>query len=205
MKEIAAALIAAQKELPLVIGEDSVGHHSNYASLETIIERVRPILNKHGLTLSQSGASADGQFICETTIMHTSGESLHGCWPIIEARDPKLHPAQAMGQGWTYARRYSLAAILGIGTGGTGDQDVDASEPPKEEQRQAQQQQGQQEPTFSAWFAGQIAHYRTALGAEFDGEVQRRGVGDLDAIKTKGDAKALIAGLKNEVAKRAAQ
>ena len=84
-----------------------------------------------------------------------------------------------------------------------------------QQQRQQQQSQQQQapppeeeppkaEPTIREWFDGQIAHYRMALGADFDAEVKRRGVNDIDAIKTSGDAKALIAGLKNEVDKRAA-
>ena len=60
-----------------------------------------------------------------------------------------------------------------------------------------------EEPTFREWFDGQIEHYRTALGADFDAEVKRRGVGDLSELKTAGDAKALINGLKNEVDKRA--
>ena len=106
-----------------------------------------------------------------------------------------------MGQGWTYARRYSLAAILGIGT---GDADVDASEPPKEEQQQGQQKPPKAEPTMREWFDGQIADLRKALGVDFDAEVKRRGVGDLSEIKTAGDAKALVNGLKGEVDKRAA-
>ena len=75
---------------------------------------------------------------------------------------------------------------------------------PKAEPQQEPKAEPQQEPTFREWYDSQIAHYRTALGADFDAEVKRRGVNDLDAIKTSGDAKALIAGLKNEVDKRAA-
>lgn len=134
MKEIAAALIEAQKELPLVLGKDGEGivregKKRKYLTLENIIETARPILNKHGLTLSQSGAMADGKFVCETTILHISGEAWRGIWPVLEAQDNKLHPGQRMGIGWTYARRYSLAAILGIAE---GEKDLDASAPVEE-------------------------------------------------------------------------
>ena len=213
MQEIAKALIEAQKELPLVIAKESDGivrdgQHRKYAGLENIIEKVRPILNKHGISLLQPGRIEDGQYVCRTILLHTSGETIEAEWPVQGAKDTKLHPDQCLGLGLSFARRYSLPSLLGIGT---GEQDLDASElPKKEEQRQAQQQQGQQEPpekeepTMREWFDGQIGHYRSALGADFDAEVKRRGVHDLDAIKTPGDAKALIAGLKNEVDKRAA-
>ena len=207
MKEIAAALIEAQKELPLVIGKTTKGHYRDFAGLETLIEKVRPILSKNGIAVLQAGAMVDGKFSCRTLLLHTSGEFIEGYWPVEEAKDAKLHPAQAVGQGWSYARRYSLPAILCIGT---GEQDLDASEPPKEEQRQAQQklpikeEQPEQEPTFREWFDGQIAYLRTALGDDFDAEVKRRGVGDLSELKTAGDAKALIDGLKNSVDNRAA-
>ena len=55
MKEIAAALIEAQKELPLVIGRDSKAYLGNYTSLETLIEKARPVLNRHGIALVQTG------------------------------------------------------------------------------------------------------------------------------------------------------
>ena len=129
---VTTALLRVQQEMPLVLKKSSKGHHSNYTSLEEIIERVRPILNNHGLVLIQTGVfSEDGSgFFCRTTLQHISGQSIEGVWKVCGTKDAKLHPSQALGQGWTYARRYSLAAILGLGT---GDHDVDSSEPPTQE------------------------------------------------------------------------
>ena len=129
---VTTALLRVQQEMPLVLKKSSKGHHSNYTSLEEIIERVRPILNNHGLVLIQTGVfSEDGSgFFCRTTLQHISGQSIEGVWKVCGTKDAKLHPSQAVGQGWTYARRYSLAAILGLGT---GDHDVDSSEPPTQE------------------------------------------------------------------------
>ena len=173
MKEIAAALIEAQKELPLVIGKDSklvVGKDSSgkaveryYSSLEAIIEKVRPILSRHGIALLQTGVVAEsGQLMCYTRLIHSSGESVEGHWPVFEAKDNRLHPAQAMGQGWTYARRYSLASILGIGT---GDKDIDDNEPQKAEQRQSQQPK-EEEPPVHGYQMGtkQLAQWKTRVG-----------------------------------------
>ena len=203
MQEIAKALIEAQKELPLVIAKDADGiirdgQRRKYAGLESIIEKVRPILNKHGIAVLQPGRIEDGQYVCRTILLHTSGETIESEWPVQGAKDTKLHPDQCLGLGLSFARRYSLPSLLGIGT---GEQDLDASEPPKKEEPQ---KPPKEEPTFREWFDGQITHYRTALGADFDAEVKRRGVGDLSELKKSGDAKALIAGLKNEVDKRAA-
>ena len=153
------------------------------------------------------GASKTGSTYAGRYLLHTSGETIEGEWPVQGAKDAKLHPDQCLGLGLSFARRYSLPSILGIGT---GEHDLDASEPPKEEQRQAQQklpikeEQPEQEPTFREWFDGQIAYLRTAFGDDFDAEVKLRGVGDLSELKTAGDAKALISDLKNEVDNRAA-
>lgn len=139
MQKIAEALATAQGDLPLVIRKADRGHHNSYASFEAILEKVRPILNKHSLSLLQVGVEIEGQCYCKTILLHTSGESVEGVWPVVAQDNKQLHPAQALGGGWTYARRYSLASILGVGT---GDQDLDAQEPPQREQaRQAQQQQ----------------------------------------------------------------
>ena len=143
MQEIAKALIEAQKELPLVIGKTTKGHYRDFAGLETLIEKVRPILSRHGIAVIQAGAMSDGKFFCRTLLLHTSGEFIEGYWPVEEATDAKLHPSQAVGQGWSYARRYSLPAILCIGT---GEQDLDASEPPKGEQQQQQAPQPEEDP-----------------------------------------------------------
>ena len=81
MQKIAAALIEAQKELPLVLGKDSKGHYNDYVSLERIIESVRLILNKHGLSLTQTGDMLEGQLLCRTRLIHSSGEFVEGAWP----------------------------------------------------------------------------------------------------------------------------
>lgn len=205
MKEIATALIEAQKELPLVIAKEADGivrggKKSKYASFENIIEKIRPILNKHGIALLQAGKiDAEGKAICHTILVHTSGEMIEGEWPVYGAKDNQLHPDQCLGLGLTYARRYSLPSILGIGT---GEQDLDASEPPNESPSEPP---SKKEQTFSEWFDIQITHYRAALGNTFDAEVERAGIGDIAALKTRGEALALLDKLKSAVNKQAVQ
>lgn len=126
---IAAALVAVQPELR-AIGKDSINPHfrNRYASLDTIIETVRPILAAHGLAVTQSSEPMmDGKALSvRSLLLHESGE-----WLDAKAFVPltKLD-AQGAGGALTYGRRYSLAALLCLAT----DEDDDgqaASRPAK--------------------------------------------------------------------------
>lgn len=118
--KLAPALVAAQAEMKAV-GKDSTNPHfkNKYASLDAIIEAVRPTLAKHGLAIVQ-GATVPMTtdvgglvgFAVETMLVHTSGEWLTNTAivPITKA-DP-----QGAGGALTYGRRYSLAALLSLAT-----------------------------------------------------------------------------------------
>ena len=115
----------------------------------------------------------------------------------IAADNNKLHAGAALGVGWTYARRYSLSAILGIGS---GDQDLDASDPPAE--KESQEQTPVEQIEFRQWYDGQIKHYTDALGLDgMDAVLKEQGIGDLAAIKTRGEATNLIKALASAVDK----
>ena len=121
IKSIAAALCKFQQECESPKKSAVNPHFKNkYAPLEEIIKAVTPTMVKHGLSHFQS-TSADGDSVVVTTVlMHTSGE-------FIES-DPLRLPmgkatAQGAGSSLTYARRYSLCAILGI----AAEEDDDAN------------------------------------------------------------------------------
>ena len=72
-------------------------------------------------------------------------------------------------------------------------------------QQQSQPQPQQQEPTFREWFDGQIKFYTEALGKDgMDAVLKQQGIGDLAAIKTRGEATKLIKALASAVDKQAA-
>ena len=99
MKQIAEALAATQAGLPLVIRKADKGHHNSYASFETILEKVRPILNTHGLSILQVGEVIEGQCFCKVTVLlHTSGESIEGVWPVVAQDNKQLTPRAGVGQ-----------------------------------------------------------------------------------------------------------
>lgn len=102
---------------------------SNYATLDHIIDEVRPILHKNGLSIMQF-PSGDGQKVTVSTLlMHESGE-----W--VQSDDLTMTPVkndpQAVGSCITYARRYSLGAFLSLNTGADDDGNA-ASTPQKAE------------------------------------------------------------------------
>lgn len=111
MKEITKALLNAQKEFPTVKKEDTNPFFkSSYAGLPSVLEVVLPILNKHELLLSQSPITDGDRIGVETTIYHSSGESITSKFTVNLAKnDP-----QGAGSGITYCRRYALVSILGL-------------------------------------------------------------------------------------------
>lgn len=126
--KLAASLVAAQKEMKAV-GKDAVNPHfkNRYASLDGIIETVRPILAKHGLTVIQGAENPvtdpDGSlcgFAVETMLVHESGEWLSSAvlMPLTKA------DAQGAGGALTYGRRYGLSALLSLATDDDDDGNV---------------------------------------------------------------------------------
>lgn len=84
---------------------------SSYITLDGILETVRPILAKNDLAVMQE-ATGDGEFIyVKTKLIHSSGEMLET--ELLKMKPQKNDPQQ-MGSCITYAKRYQLAALLGI-------------------------------------------------------------------------------------------
>lgn len=130
MSELAAALLAAQAELPCAITKDADGQIGSrsyrYLTLDKLIERTRPILQKHGLTIMQlptyieRGTDAALPAL-ETVLLHASGEKVHDTTPLY-LTDKTM---QGLGAAITYARRYAWQSVLGI----AADEDTDGPAP----------------------------------------------------------------------------
>jgi hypothetical protein len=132
LQELAAALAAAQREMnnPRL---DSVNPHfkSRFASLAGVRDCVREPLARHGLSYVQLLGSSADMVTCETVLMHKSGQWISGTFGVAPTkRDP-----QGMGSAATYARRYSLMAIVGVV--GDDDDDGNASSAPASRPAQA--------------------------------------------------------------------
>lgn len=83
---------------------------SKYADLESVWSACRKALADNGLAVIQTTDHADSGIRIITTLVHSSGEWVRGVLPIM-AKD---QTPQGTGSAITYARRYALAAIVGV-------------------------------------------------------------------------------------------
>ena len=139
INELAKALAAAQGELESV-KRDKKNDHFNYkyADLAACLEVCREPLSKNGLAVIQVPGrydTATKKINVATMLCHSSGQYIRGELDIIVTKPD----AQGIGSAITYARRYSLCAMVGIAQ---DDDDANAScgIEPKQQQQPKQQQ-----------------------------------------------------------------
>lgn len=122
INELATALNKVQVDLQAAKqGSENPFFHSTYADLLAVWDTCRETLTSNGLSISQiADMDSEGRAVLETVLMHTSGEWIKGRLPLM----PIKHDPQAQGSALTYARRYSLSAIIGLCT----EKDDDAEE-----------------------------------------------------------------------------
>lgn len=119
ISKIAPALIKFNSQVSK-IAKDATNpfHKNNYATLDQIIDEIRPVLNENKLAIMQNVNGEDGVVTVKTTLIHESGEWLQSTGTTL--RLVKNDP-QGAGAGITYARRYDLCAFLSLNTGDDDD------------------------------------------------------------------------------------
>jgi hypothetical protein len=185
---------------------------SKYAPLDVVINTVKPVLADNGLSFIQSTGSFGEAIIVTTLLMHESGQWIESdplTLPAYQTKGGgvKEFNAQGAGSSLTYARRYSLSAILGLsseddddgnhasGQGGYKEANKPSgnngmSEADKEKKRQealakaeAKKNQGKQEST-----QGQTSKDGDGQSVEMISPAQKTAIGNLVKIvaRTKG-------------------
>lgn len=121
IKEIALALSMFQGE---VLNPKSISinpnFNSKYAPLCEVINTVKETLTKYGLSILQIPYTEGDRVSVETFLMHNSGEWIKS--PPLSFKIDNL-TAQGAGAAITYARRYSLSAMLNI----SSEEDLDGN------------------------------------------------------------------------------
>ena len=113
--ELAAALAAAQGMMEnAVMNRVNPHFKSKYADLAAVLSAARKPLSANGLAIVQT----IGDGVLHTRLLHTSGQ-----WIASEHPLPMAGRPQEIGSALTYARRYSLSALIGI----AADEDDDAT------------------------------------------------------------------------------
>ena len=115
ISKLAAALAAAQGMMEnAVMNRVNPHFKSKYADLAAIFDAARKPLSANGLAIVQT----IGDGVLHTRLLHTSGQ-----WIASEHPLPMSGRPQEIGSALTYARRYSLSALIGI----AADEDDDAN------------------------------------------------------------------------------
>lgn len=110
--DISAAMAAAQGAMKPAIKDATNPHFkSKYADLASVFEAVREPFAKNGLSVWQELGNAEGGVTVTTRLVHKSGQWVEFGPLFVPALK---HDAQGIGSAATYARRYSLAAALGV-------------------------------------------------------------------------------------------
>lgn len=121
-----AAIHKAQAKIETVRKNGENPHFkSKYATLDEVWETVRKAVNDAGLVVFCTiDPTADGKRELTTHVAEVkSGEEISCSFPIVaQAATP-----QAVGSAMTYARRYTLTALLEIVTGDGADDDGEAA------------------------------------------------------------------------------
>jgi hypothetical protein len=108
---LAAALSKAQADITGALKDSSNPFFkSKYADLASCWDACRKQLSANGLAVIQTTDIIADNLVLITTLAHSSGEWVKSITPILM----KDHSPQAQGSGITYARRYALAAIVGL-------------------------------------------------------------------------------------------
>jgi hypothetical protein len=108
---LAAALSKAQADITGALKDSSNPFFkSKYADLASCWDACRKQLAANNLAVIQTTEVTEGGTVLVTTLAHSSGEWMRGTLPVVT----KDNGPQAQGSGITYARRYALAAIVGL-------------------------------------------------------------------------------------------
>lgn len=173
IEQLIGALVEAQGEFtaPTKNKEVDAGKYVySYADLADVIETIKPVMKKHGLSVIQVPSKTAEGFFLYTRLMHKSGEWIESQLPLSENRSP-----QELGSQMTYMRRYSLCGIVGIaaeddddgraaedGAKGAGKQAAPKGKPPVQPKVKANE--APLDPTAPASKAHRAAMFATMKG-----------------------------------------
>jgi len=118
--EVAAAYVAARKEIKTLLEKDGTGHSNrSYPTLANVLNSITSVLLEHNLVVMQETTSNEFGVGVSTSLLHSSGSSIDFAPLTMQPADLK---PQTVGSTITYCRRYALVSALGM-VGGKEDDD----------------------------------------------------------------------------------
>jgi len=114
-----------------VLKKDTAGFKFRYVELETIVEKLNPLLDSNGLIYYHETKVVDGRNIIKTVVCDKDNLSDNRVCELVIPDNvvlPGQNSYQALGSAITYFRRYTLLVLFKIITG----DDVDVVKPKEE-------------------------------------------------------------------------
>ena len=112
LDKIGADLTLAQAEMGGAVKDsENPFFKSKYSSLTSVWKACKDALHKYGFSVIQSPIDIDGRIGVETMLLHKSGQFIRDRFTLGVK---KINDPQADGSSISYARRYALAAFVGI-------------------------------------------------------------------------------------------
>ena len=203
------ALAAAQGEFGPLVKDKKVEAGPRkyaYADLATVLHVVRPVLSRHGIALIQP-IEQDGVGLILHTRLCGYGEVLASTFPVTAP----LNNPQGLGSFISYARRYSLCALVGVAADDDDDDGQEAAKPAPRRPREATtrtveppQEEPPRVPPDDAWLAKARKMVASAepdfLRSWWNSDEQKRLRADLH--KRRADLEPALVELKARVAER---
>lgn len=113
--DLMAALARAQVRLRGALKDAANPHLRNkYADLSSIWNAWQEVGPAEGLALMQPAEASAGFVTVHTHLGHASGQWVRSTLKLPWEPQKGITPAQAIGSALTYARRYALAALVGV-------------------------------------------------------------------------------------------
>ena len=111
-KEFAAAFVALQADLPVIVASSVIPNRGRYERYEDVMKVVGPLLVKHGFTVSFSMDFKDTRVLETCTLRHVGGHSQSNSFAVRAGRADS--ETQADCKAATTAKRNALLNCLNI-------------------------------------------------------------------------------------------
>lgn len=129
--EHADALANAMEEMPNVPMSGRGNNNKPYSTLKDITSTTRPVLAKHGLSLTFDVKMDSGFLTVTAKLTHRNGHETTVSLPLPIDTSGSKNNVQGVGSSQTYGQRYTAQAILGLSLGDDTEDDGRASNAPE--------------------------------------------------------------------------
>lgn len=127
LKAFNKAFTEAQAEFPSIL-KDRQAHNAKYAGFSSVVNAVRPVLIKHGLSFRHTVDDSGNGVTVTCVLAHKDGHSESTALTAPPDTSGSKNAIQSIGSSVTYLKRYTLEAVTGVVT---TDDDTDGNLAPK--------------------------------------------------------------------------